>query len=38
MITIKTAEEIEILRDGGEKLAKILGMVLSRVKPGVSSK
>lgn len=37
MITIKTPEEIEILRQGGAKLARILDMVIERVKPGVEA-
>jgi methionyl aminopeptidase len=37
MITIKTPDEIEILRNGGHKLAEILDMVLKRVKPGVAA-
>ena len=37
MITIKTPQEIDILRQGGQKLAKILDMVLARVEPGVKA-
>ncbi|MFA5651824.1 MAG: type I methionyl aminopeptidase [Candidatus Paceibacterota bacterium] len=38
MITIKTKEEIEILREGGKRLAFILQEVARAVKPGVSTK
>jgi methionyl aminopeptidase len=38
VITIKTAEEIEILREGGRRLATILHKVKERVAPGVSAK
>ncbi|KKU06289.1 MAG: Methionine aminopeptidase [Parcubacteria group bacterium GW2011_GWA2_45_30] len=37
MITIKTKEEIEILREGGKYLAEILQKVVAAVKPGVST-
>ena len=37
MITIKTKEEIEILREGGKNLAYILQEVAKAVKPGVST-
>jgi methionyl aminopeptidase len=37
MIKIKTKEEIEILKTGGAKLAKILQELSEEVKPGVSS-
>lgn len=37
MITIKTKEEIEILREGGRRLASILRELSGRVVPGVSS-
>ncbi len=37
MITIKTKEEIEILREGGKHLAFILQEVAKAVKPGVST-
>ena len=37
MISIKKIEEIEILREGGHKLAEILDMVLAEVKPGVKA-
>jgi len=36
-ITIKTKEEIEILREGGRRLALILQEVAKAVKPGVST-
>lgn len=36
-IIIKTAEEIEILREGGRRLAQILDMVGKRVEPGISA-
>lgn len=38
MIIIKTAEEIEKLREGGKRLATILYKVKEKVKPGVSTK
>ena len=38
MVTIKTAEEIEILRQGGKILADILEKVSEEVAPGVSTK
>ncbi|NQV87983.1 MAG: type I methionyl aminopeptidase [Parcubacteria group bacterium] len=37
-ITIKTKEEIEVLREGGKRLAKILKVVSRVVAPGVSTK
>ncbi len=37
MITIKTPEEIKILRDGGKILASILLSVADRAKPGVAT-
>lgn len=37
MITIKTAEEIEILREGGKRLASILKKIVEAVKPGIST-
>jgi len=36
-VTIKTPEEIEILREGGKRLAYILHEVAKAVKPGVST-
>jgi methionyl aminopeptidase len=36
--TIKTKEEIDILREGGARLAFILAEVASAIKPGVSTK
>lgn len=38
MITIKTEEEIAILREGGKRLAEILSAVAKEVRPGVSTK
>lgn len=38
MITIKTPEEIAILREGGKRLAEILERVKERVAPGVTTK
>lgn len=38
MITYKTKEEIEILREGGRRLAFILSELKSKVAPGVSAK
>lgn len=37
MITIKTAEEIELLREGGRRLAQILEVLKHEVRGGVSS-
>jgi methionyl aminopeptidase len=37
MITIKTPEEIEILREGGRHLASVIYKVKEMVKPGVST-
>jgi methionyl aminopeptidase len=37
MITIKTQKDIEILREGGERLATILKVVAAEVKPGVTT-
>jgi len=38
MIIIKTPEEIEILREGGKRLASVLYKVKEMVKPGISTK
>ena len=38
MITIKTPKEIEILRESGRRLAKIVNTVATLVKPGVTTK
>jgi methionyl aminopeptidase len=38
MVIIKTKEEIEILREGGRRLATILHKVKEKVAPGVSTK
>lgn len=38
MIIIKTPEEIEILREGGKRLATVLYKVKEKVAPGVSTK
>ena len=38
MIIIKTKEEIEILREGGKRLAAVLYKVKEMVKPGISTK
>lgn len=38
MIIIKTPEEIEILREGGKRLATVLYKVGDMVKPGISTK
>ncbi len=38
MITIKTKEEIEILREGGKRHAEILNKLVDMVKPGISAK
>ena len=38
MIIIKTPEEIEILREGGKRLATVLFKVGGMVKPGISTK
>ncbi len=37
MITIKSAKEIQILREGGKRLAAILAAVVVEVKAGVST-
>lgn len=37
MVTLKTKKEIEILREGGKRLAKILKIISKEVKPGVSA-
>lgn len=37
MISIKTKEEIEILREGGRRIARILAVVAKEAKPGVST-
>lgn len=37
MITIKTPKDIEILREGGKRLAFILGQISKKAMPGVSS-
>ena len=37
MVTIKTKEEIEILKEGGKNLAFILEELQKLVKPGVST-
>ena len=37
-IILKTEEEIEILREGGRRLATVLNKVKDKVKPGVSTK
>ena len=37
MIRLKTSEEIEILKEGGKRLAEILSILASKVAPGVSS-
>lgn len=37
MITIKTPEEIETLREGGRRLARVLRLVSDSVAPGVST-
>lgn len=38
MIIIKTQKEIEILREGGKRLATVLHKVKDKVKPGISTK
>ncbi len=37
MITIKTPEEIEILRAGGRELARILDLIIKKAQPGMSA-
>ncbi|MFZ2072621.1 MAG: type I methionyl aminopeptidase, partial [Minisyncoccia bacterium] len=37
-IIIKTKEEIEIIREGGKRLASVLNGVKDIIKPGVSTK
>jgi methionine aminopeptidase len=36
-ITIKTLEDIEKLREGGRRLARVVAAVAERVKPGVNA-
>jgi methionyl aminopeptidase len=36
-IIIKTKEEIEILREGGKRLARVMQEVIKKVKPGIST-
>jgi len=36
MIPIKSAKEIEIMREGGKRLARVLEQTLKEIKPGVS--
>ena len=38
MVIIKTSKEIEILREGGKRLATILYKVKDKIKPGISTK
>ena len=38
MITIKTSEEIEILREGGRRLASVLHKVKEKIRSGISTK
>ena len=38
MAKIKTAEEIEILRESGKRLARVLAALKKAVKPGISTK
>jgi len=38
MIPIKSAKEIEIMREGGKRLARVFDQVLDAIKPGVSLK
>lgn len=38
MISLKSAKEIEIMRDGGKKLALVMEKVLAKVKPGMKLK
>ena len=37
MIKIKTTQEIEIMREGGKMLAKILDEIVKKVKPGITT-
>ena len=37
MISIKTQKDIDVLREGGKQLAKILAAVVAEVKPGVAT-
>lgn len=37
MTTIKTPQEIKIIKEGGHKLAKILDLVIKRVQPGINA-
>jgi len=38
MITIKTAEEIRAMKEGGEKLAAVMKELLKQVRPGITTK
>ena len=37
MISLKTPQEISVMREGGRKLAEIMAQLISRVKPGVAT-
>ncbi len=37
MISLKTPQEISIMREGGRKLAEVMAQLISRVKPGVAT-
>jgi methionyl aminopeptidase len=37
MITLKTKQEIAIMREGGKRLAKILQTIINEIKPGIST-
>ncbi len=38
MVTIKTAEEIRVMKEGGEKLAAVMKELLQQVRPGITTK
>ena len=37
MISIKTPQEIEMMREGGRRLAKVMAGLISRVEPGIAT-
>ena len=37
-VTIKTKEELEIMREGGHRLARVLNMLMAAIRPGVTTR
>lgn len=37
MISLKTSQEISVMREGGRKLAEVMGELISRVEPGIAT-